>query len=197
MGELILLRHGETEWSLDGKHTGRTDIPLTARGEAAAKALEPVLSRRDIVAVFTSPARRAVTTAAFAGLSNAQPEPDLWEWDYGGYEGLTTPQIQETRPGWYLWRDGVIPGDAAHPGETIEQVAQRTERVLARVTPLLAGGNVALVAHGHVLRVLTACYLRQPPAEGRLFRLDTGTVSTLGTEHTEPVITSWNVPPSP
>jgi probable phosphoglycerate mutase len=197
MGELILLRHGETEWSLDGKHTGRTDIPLTARGEAAAKALEPVLSRRDIVAVFTSPARRAVTTAAFAGLSNAQPDPDLWEWDYGGYEGLTTPQIQETRPGWYLWRDGVIPGDAAHPGETIEQVAQRTERVLARVAPLLARGNVALVAHGHVLRVLTACYLRLPPADGRLFRLDTGTVGTLGTEHAEPVITSWNVPPSP
>ena len=197
MGELILLRHGETEWSLAGRHTGRTDIPLTPHGEAAAKALEPLLSRRDIVAVFTSPARRAVTTAAFAGLSNAQPEPDLWEWDYGGYEGLTTPQIQETRPGWYLWRDGVIPGNAAHPGETIEQVAQRAERVLARATPLLAGGNVALVAHGHVLRVLTACYLRQPPAEGRLFRLDTGTVSTLGTEHTEPVITSWNVPPSP
>jgi broad specificity phosphatase PhoE len=197
MGELILLRHGETEWSLDGQHTGRTDIPLTARGEAAAKALEPLLSRRDIVAVFTSPARRAVTTAAFAGLSNAQPDPDLWEWDYGGYEGLTTPQIQETRPGWYLWRDGVIPGDAAHPGETIEQVAQRTERVLARVAPLLAGGNVALVAHGHVLRVLTACYLRLPPSDGRLFRLDTGTVSTLGAEHAEPVITSWNVPPSP
>ena len=197
MGELILLRHGETEWSLDGKHTGRTDIPLTARGEAAAKALEPVLSRRDVVAVFTSPARRAVTTAAFAGLSNAQPDPDLWEWDYGGYEGLTTPQILKTRPGWYLWRDGVIPGDAAHPGETIEQVAQRTERVLARVAPLLAGGNVALVAHGHVLRVLTACYLRVPPSDGRLFRLDTGTVSTLGAEHAEPVITSWNVPPSP
>jgi broad specificity phosphatase PhoE len=197
MGELILLRHGETEWSLAGRHTGRTDIPLAPHGEAAAKALEPLLSRRDIVAVFTSPARRAVTTAAFAGLSNAQPDPDLWEWDYGGYEDLTTPQIQDTRPGWYLWRDGVIPGDAAHPGETIEQVAQRTGRVLARVTPLLADGNVALVAHGHVLRVLTACYLRQPPAEGRLFRLDTGTVSTLGTEHAEPVITSWNVPPSP
>ncbi|MGH3161429.1 MAG: histidine phosphatase family protein [Streptosporangiaceae bacterium] len=197
MGELILLRHGETEWSLAGKHTGRTDIPLTPRGEAAAKALEPLLSRRDIVAVFTSPARRAVTTAAFAGLSNAQPDPDLWEWDYGGYEGLTTPQIQERRPGWYLWRDGVIPGDAAHPGETIEQVAQRTERVLARVTPLLVGGDVALVAHGHVTRVLTACYLRLPPADGRLFRLDTGTVSALGAEHAEPVITSWNVPPSP
>jgi probable phosphoglycerate mutase len=197
MGELILLRHGETEWSLAGKHTGRTDIPLTARGEAAAAALAPLLARRRIVATFTSPARRAVTTAALAGLENAQPSPDLWEWDYGGYEGLTTPQIQETRPGWYLWRDGVIPGDAAHPGETIEQVAQRTERVLARATPLLADGDVALVAHGHVLRVLTACYLRLPPADGRLFRLDTGTVGTLGTEHAEPVIASWNVPPSP
>jgi broad specificity phosphatase PhoE len=197
MGELILLRHGETEWSLDGQHTGRTDIPLTARGEAAAKALEPVLSRRGIVAVFTSPARRAVTTAAFAGLSNAQPEPDLWEWDYGGYEGLTTPQIQETRPGWYLWRDGVIPGDAAHPGETIEQVAHRVGRMLARVVPLLAGGDVVLVAHGHVLRTLTACYLRLPPECGRLFRLDTGTISTLGTERDDPVIVSWNVPPSP
>ena len=197
MGELILLRHGETEWSAAGRHTGRTDIPLTARGEAVAAGLAGPLSRHRIRAAFTSPAKRAVRTAAFAGLSNAQPDPDLWEWDYGGYEGLTTPQIQETRPGWYLWRDGVIPGDAAHPGETIEQVAQRTERVLARATPLLAGGNVALVAHGHVLRVLTACYLRQPPAEGRLFRLDTGTVSALGTEHAEPVITSWNVPPSP
>ena len=197
MGELILVRHGETEWSRAGKHTGRTDLPLIPSGEAAAKALAPLLSRRDIVAVFTSPARRAVATAAFAGLSNAQPQPDLWEWDYGGYEGLTTAQIQETRPGWYLWRDGVIPGDAAHPGETIEQVAQRTERVLARATPLLADGDVALVAHGHVLRVLTACYLRLPPAGGRLFRLDTGTVGTLGTEHAEPVIASWNVPPSP
>jgi broad specificity phosphatase PhoE len=197
MGELILLRHGETEWSLGGKHTGRTDLPLTPRGEAAAKALAPMLSRRHIVAVFTSPARRAVTTAAFAGLDNAKPEPDLWEWDYGGYEGLTTPQIQATRPGWYLWRDGVTPGDAAHPGETIEQVAHRVGRVLARVVPMLSDGNVALVSHGHVLRVLTACYLRLPPADGRLFKLGTGTVSTLGTEHAEPVITSWNVPPSP
>ena len=128
MGELILLRHGETEWSLAGQHTGRTDIPLTTRGEAAAKALAPLLARRDIVAVFTSPARRAVTTAAFAGLDNAKPDPDLWEWDYGGYEGLTTPQILKTKPGWYLWRDGVIPGDAEHPGETIAQVAERVKR---------------------------------------------------------------------
>jgi broad specificity phosphatase PhoE len=197
MGELILLRHSETEWSLEGKHTGRTDVPLTARGEEVAKALGPLLARRRIVATFTSPARRAVTTAAFAGLDNARPDPDLWEWDYGGYEGLTTPQIQETRPGWYLWRDGVIPGDAEHPGETVEQVAQRTDRVLARVSPLLAEGDVAVVAHGHVLRVLTARYLRLEPADGRLFRLDTGTISTLGAEHAEPVMTSWNMPSSP
>jgi broad specificity phosphatase PhoE len=197
MGELILLRHGETEWSLAGKHTGRTDIPLTARGEAAAKSLAPLLSRRHIVAVFTSPARRAVTTAALAGLGNTRPDPDLWEWDYGGYEGLTTPQIRRRRPGWYLWSDGVISGDADHPGETIEQVADRVGRMLAQVVRLLADGDVALVAHGHVLRVLTACYLRLPPVDGRLFRLDTGTVSTLGAEHDEPVITSWNVSPSP
>jgi probable phosphoglycerate mutase len=195
MGELILLRHGETEWSLAGKHTGRTDIPLTPRGEAAAAALAPVLARRDIVAAFASPAQRAAKTAALAGLPDAKLDPDLWEWDYGGYEGLTTPQIQETRPGWNLWRDGVIPGDAEHPGETVEQVGERTDRVLARVTPLLATGDVALIAHGHVLRVLAARYLCLEPTAGRMFRLDTGTVSTLGTEHAEPVIMSWNVPP--
>src|SRR5690349_3211401 len=116
MGELILLRHGETEWSRAGKHTGRTDIPLAPRGEAAAAALAPLLACRHIVAVFTSPARRAVTTAALVGLDHARPDPDLWEWDYGGYEGLTTPQIQEIRPARYLWRDCVIPGDADHPG---------------------------------------------------------------------------------
>jgi broad specificity phosphatase PhoE len=197
VGDLILLRHGETEWSLAGKHTGRTDIPLTPRGEAAAAALAPLLAKRNIVAVFTSPAQRAARTAELAGLADAKPDPDLWEWDYGGYEGLTTAQIQQQRPGWYLWRDGVIPGDAAHPGETVQQVGERVDRVLRRVAPLLADGDVALVAHGHVLRVLTARYLRLEPSAGRLFRLDTGTVSTLGTEHAEPVIASWNVPPNP
>jgi broad specificity phosphatase PhoE len=200
MGDLIVLRHGETEWSLAGQHTGRTDIPLTPRGEAAAAALAPMLARRHIVAAFSSPAQRAVRTAELAlggGLADAKPDPDLWEWDYGGYEGLTTRQIQEQRPGWYLWRDGVIPGDAAHPGETVEQVGARVDRVLARVEPLLADGDVALVAHGHVLRVLTARYLQLEPSDGKLFRLDTGTVSTLGHEHGEPVILSWNVPPVP
>jgi probable phosphoglycerate mutase len=195
VGQLILLRHGETEWSTAGRHTGRTDIPLTARGESIAVELAPALARYPIRAAFTSPAKRAVRTAELAGLTDAKQDPDLWEWDYGGYEGRTTAEIRQERPGWYLWRDGVIPGDAAHPGETVEQVGARTDAVLARVRPLLADGDVALVAHGHVLRVLTARWLGLDPDCGRLFRLDTGTISTLGTEHDEPVITTWNVPP--
>jgi broad specificity phosphatase PhoE len=197
MGDLILLRHGETEWSKAGRHTGRTDVPLTPAGEKAAEALAPLLARRDIVAVFASPAQRAIRTAELAALTGVKQDPDLWEWDYGGYEGLTTPQIQEQRPGWYLWRDGVVPGDAAHPGETVQQVSERVGRVLARALPLLADGDVALVAHGHVLRVLTARFLQLEPSDGKLFRLDTGTLSTLGLEHGEPVILCWNVPPAP
>jgi broad specificity phosphatase PhoE len=196
MGELILIRHGETAWSRSGKHTGRTDVPLTESGRAVASALAPALAARHLVAAFSSPASRAVVTAQLAGLSGVQPDPDLWEWDYGGYEGLTTPQIARQRPGWYLWRDGVIPGDAEHPGETVEQVGARADAVLGRIRPLLAEGDVALVAHGHLLRVLTARYLGVPPGNGRHFRLDTGTFSTLSTEHGEPVISSWNVPPA-
>lgn len=202
MGELILLRHGQTEWSAAGKHTGRSDIPLTAAGEADAAALAPVLAARasaghPVAAVLTSPAARAVRTAELAGLGTAmKPDPDLWEWDYGGYEGLTTAQIRARRPDWYLWRDGVIPGDAEHPGEIVAEVGARTDQVLARAAGLLAGGDVLLVAHGHVLRVLTARYLGLPPADGRLFRLDTGTLSILGTEHDYPVILGWNIPPS-
>jgi broad specificity phosphatase PhoE len=196
MGELILLRHGETEWSKAGKHTGRTDVPLTEHGEEVAAALAAKLRQRHIRAVFTSPAQRAMRTAELAGLTGAKPDPDLWEWDYGGYEGRTTKEIRAERPGWYLWRDGVIPGDAAHPGETIAQVGARADAVLDRVRPLLAeaDGDVVLVAHGHILRVLSARYLGLEPAAGRFFRLDTGTICTLGTEHDEPVITSWNVP---
>src|SRR5690348_18407321 len=118
MGELIVLRHGETEWSRELRHTGRTDLPLTAAGEAAAAALEPALAARPVRAAFTSPARRAVLTAALAGLAGVKEDPDLQEWDYGGYEGQTTAEIQAERPGWYLWRGGGNPGGSAHPGET-------------------------------------------------------------------------------
>ena len=196
MGELIVIRHGETEWSRDGRHTGRTDVPLTPEGEAAAAALAPALAARPVIAAFTSPAQRAARTADLAGLAGAKTDPDLQEWDYGGYEGKTTAEIKSQRPGWYLWRDGVIPGDGAHPGETVQQVGARADAVLSRVRPLLEQGDVALVSHGHMLRVLTARWLGLEPAGGRLFRLDTGTLSTLGTEHGEPVITSWNVPPA-
>jgi broad specificity phosphatase PhoE len=200
MGELILLRHGETAWSRDHRHTGRTDVPLTLQGVADAEALAPMVRRLiagdRLVAVFASPAQRAQRTAELAGLTVTKTDPDLWEWDYGGYEGITTAEIQRDWPGWSLWRDGVIPGDADHPGETIEEVGARVDRVLKRAEPLLADGDVALVAHGHVLRVLTARWLGLPPAGGRMFRLDTGTVSTLGTEHDDPVIASWNVPPT-
>jgi broad specificity phosphatase PhoE len=194
MGELTLIRHGETEWSKSGQHTGRTDIPLTAAGEARAAALAPALAGRKFAAVFSSPAQRAVRTAQLAGLTNVELEPDLQEWDYGGYEGLTTAQIQESRPNWYLWRDGIVPGDAEHPGETVQQVGLRADAVLARAHPLLDQGDVVLVAHGHMLRILTARWLRLDAADGRLFQLDTGTLGTLGEEHEEPVISSWNVP---
>ncbi len=194
MGELLLIRHGETEWSRSGQHTGRTDIPLTAAGVAAASVLAPAVASRPVVAAFTSPLSRARRTAELVGLTGALEDPDLQEWDYGGYEGLTTDQIRQTRPGWFLWRDGVPAGDAAHPGETAGQVGARADAVLRRTGPLLAGGDVALVAHGHLLRVLTARWLRLEPEAGQYFRLDTGTLSTLGIEHGLPVITSWNVP---
>lgn len=193
MAQLTLIRHGETEWSRAHRHTGRTDVPLTEAGEEQARAAGKLLSGRQFDHVFVSPLRRARETALLAGLPDAVAEPDLMEWDYGGYEGLTTPQIRETRPGWYLWRDGVIPGDAEHPGEQVETVGSRVDRVLARVRPLLADGDdIALVAHGHVLRVLTARWLGLPPADGRLFALATAGVSTLGFEHGQPVMTGWN-----
>lgn len=188
MGELILLRHGETEWSRTGRHTGRTDVALTPRGERQAKALAPALAGRDIVRTLVSPAGRARRTAELAGLAHAEADDRLWEWDYGAYEGRTTADIQKERPGWYLWTDGVP------DGETAEEVGARADAVLARALPYLAEGDVALVAHGHLLRALTARRLGLPARDGRLFGLGTGTVSTLGTEHDRPVITSWNVP---
>lgn len=199
MGELIAVRHGETEWSRTGRHTGRTDVPLTERGEAQARALAGRWAGDGVVRVLVSPAVRARRTAELAGLATlagagTETDPDLWEWDYGGYEGRTSEQIRRDRPGWYLWTDGVIPGDASHPGESVDHVGARVDAVLARVRPLLAGGDVVVVAHGHLLRVLTARWLGLEPAAGRLFRLDTGTVSRLGTEHDRPVLSAWNAP---
>jgi broad specificity phosphatase PhoE len=188
MGELILVRHGETEWARDGRHTGRTDVPLTPRGEEQARALAPLLAARDVALALVSPARRARDTAELAGLTGFETDERLWEWDYGAYEGRTTPEIGQERPGWYLWRDGVI------GGETVEQVGARVDGVLERVRPYLADGDVVLVAHGHVLRVLTARRLGLPPADGRLFKLGTGTLSMLGAEHDQPVISFWNLP---
>lgn len=190
MDEMLLLRHGETAWSRAGRHTGRTDVPLTARGEEQARALAPLCRSRAFSLILVSPAARARRTAELAGFTGYEIEPDLWEWDYGAYEGVSTPDIRRTRPGWYLWRDGVPPGDAEHPGETVDLVGARADKVIARARA--AGGDVALVAHGHVLRVLAARWLGLPASGGRLFRLDTGTYSALGFEHGEPVIRHWN-----
>ncbi|CAL9582550.1 Acid phosphatase [Streptomyces sp. enrichment culture] len=194
MGDLLLVRHGETEWSRSGRHTGLTDLPLTPHGEEQAKSLAPLLSGRPFALVLTSPLGRARRTAELAGLAGAVPEADLHEWDYGAYEGITTADIHRTRPGWDLWTDGVPPGAEGH-GESPEQVGARADRVLARVEPALAEGDVALVAHSHLLRVLTARRLGLPPAEGRLFQLATGTLSRLSTEHGRPVIAEWNTRP--
>ncbi|MFF4130020.1 histidine phosphatase family protein [Streptomyces mirabilis] len=195
MGELILIRHGQTEWSLSGRHAGRTDIPLSDAGEAAAKSLAPRLARRRLAAVFSSPLSRAVRTAELADLTGVRFDSDLMEWDYGGYEGLTAAQIQEARPGWDLWRDGVVPGDAAHPGEQLQQVATRTDAVLDRIRPLLDDGDVAVVAHGHLARVLTVRWLGLDAYAGRLLgHPHPGTLSFLATEDEQPFIAAWNVP---
>ncbi|GGR03814.1 histidine phosphatase family protein [Streptomyces netropsis] len=197
MSELLLVRHGETEWSRSGRHTGLTDLPLTEVGEGQATALRPLLAERTVSLVLASPLGRAVRTAELAGLTGVRTDPDLREWDYGGYEGVTTAEIQRTRPDWYLWDDGVVPGPAEHPGETLDEVGARADRVLARIAPRLRsadGGDVVLVAHGHFLRVLTARRLGLPPAAGALFRLDTATVSRIGTEHGRPALVAWNTP---
>ncbi|MFF2961771.1 histidine phosphatase family protein [Streptomyces sp. NPDC057963] len=196
MGELILIRHGETEWSRSGQHTSYTDLPLTPLGERQARALAPLLADRLITLTLVSPLVRARRTAELAGLTGPRITPELREWDYGGYEGVTTDEIRLTRPEWNLWTDGVAPGPEAHPGETPAEVGVRADRVLADVAEAAdrdRDGDIALVAHSHFLRVLTARYLGLTPAEGMLFQLATGAVSRLGTEHGNPVITALNV----
>ncbi|MGW0796584.1 histidine phosphatase family protein [Streptomyces sp. NPDC002692] len=194
MGDLILVRHGETEWTLSGRHTSWTDLPLTRHGEEQAKSLAPFLAGRSFAQVFTSPLDRAVRTAELAGLTGLVTDDDLHEWDYGGYEGITTRAIHRTRPDWVLWEDGVPPGPDGHPGESPREVGERADRVLSRVDAALQDhpGHVVLVAHAHFLRVLTARRLGLAPDAGRLFQLSTGTVSRLSTEHGHPVIAEWN-----
>lgn len=189
-GHLVLLRHGETEWSRSGQHTGRTDIPLTAHGEELARAAGALLGGFRFVLTLASPLQRARRTAELAGLE-PDIDADLLEWDYGGYEGLTTADVRE-RLGhdWTVFADGVVPGTT--PGETVEEVAARASRVLSRVLPLLADGDVALVGHGHCLRILTATWLRQEPRMGAQILLDAGSVSVLQHEREQPCIRTWN-----
>jgi len=195
MGELVLIRHGETEWTLSGQHTSYTDLPLTENGEEQARSLAPLVASRHISCALSSPMQRAQQTAKLAGLEGVRIDPDLREWDYGGYEGITTHDIQRDRPRWDIWTDGVIPGPEGHPGETPAEIGARADRVLARVEAAFTngdGGDVVLVAHAHFLRVVTARRLGLPPADGALFQLATGTVSRLGNEHGRHVLTSWN-----
>jgi probable phosphoglycerate mutase len=188
---LVLVRHGETEWSRTGRHTGRTDVPLTPLGDKQAAALAPMLAAllagRPPALVLTSPRVRARRTAELAGLP-AGVEPDLAEWEYGKYEGLTTPQIRQNRPEWTIWT-GDPPG-----GETAAQVGARVDRLLARVHAALPAGDVVLFAHGHVGRVVAARYLGLPAAGGRLFALEPAAPCLLDTEHGSPVISRWNLP---
>ncbi|MCJ2092311.1 histidine phosphatase family protein [Methylobacterium sp. J-072] len=185
--QITLVRHGETAWSLSGQHTGRSDIPLTPVGEAAARALAPRLAAGSYAAVWSSPSSRAVTTCDLAGFGeNRIIDPDLAEWDYGAYEGRTTKEILAERPGWRLFRDG-CPG-----GENAAAVAARADRVIARIRALDA--DLILFSSAHVLRVLAARWIGLPPEGGALLVLGTASVSVLGYEHdrSEPVLRGWN-----
>lgn len=184
--QLWLIRHGETEWTLSGAHTGSTDIPLTDAGRRQALKLKESLAGRRFALVLTSPLSRARETCNLAGLgAAAQIEPNLVEWRYGDYEGRTTDQIHAQAPGWSLWRSGVP------NGERIAEVASRANCVIRRA--LQADGYVALFGHGHILRILAACWLELPPDSARLFALDTAAIGVLGYERDVSVISHWNV----
>jgi probable phosphoglycerate mutase len=182
--ELWLVRHGPTEWSQVGRHTSVTDLPLLPDGEETARSLKPRLAEVGFDLVLTSPRERARRTAELAGFADAEVDADLVEWGYGAYEGLTTPQIRETVPGWTVW---------THPapgGESAAEVAARCDRVVARARTV--AGRTLAFAHGHSLRVIAARWLGLGPEDGRLFRLDTATVSVLGYERETPVVLRWN-----
>jgi broad specificity phosphatase PhoE len=182
--QLWLVRHGETEWSRNGRHTSTTDLDLTDKGVDVARTLRERLAETPFDLVLSSPRRRAIHTAELAGFDEVVVDEDLVEWDYGDYEGVTTPDIRKEVPGWTVW---------THPtpgGETAEQVTERLDRVVARVRS--AGERVLVFGHGHSLRALTARWIEQPVEEGRFFKLDTATVSTLGYERDFPVVLRWN-----
>ena len=184
---LWLVRHGETEWARLGRHTGRTDIPLTERGREEARSLAARLAGHDFSVILASPLSRALDTARMAGFADrVETTDDLLEWDYGADEGRTTADIRTERPGWTIWSAG--PKD----GETIGDVSRRVDRVVARVRAMQDGDNVLAFAHGHVLRVLAARWLGLPGASGRLFALSTATLSILGWEREAAVVERWN-----
>jgi len=194
MSEIVLVRHAETEWSRNGRHTGRTDLPLTDLGRAGARALAERLRGRDFDLVLVSPATRARETCELCGLgAEAQVREDLLEWDYGDYEGLTTPEIREQRPGWLLWRDGA-PG-----GESAADIGARADRVIAELSAL--SGDAAVFSHGHMLRVLGARWIALGPESGARLGLSTAAICVLGHERETAVIARWNdagaEPPSP
>ncbi|MEO8051535.1 MAG: histidine phosphatase family protein [Acidobacteriota bacterium] len=182
-GELWLIRHGETEWSASGKHTSSTDLALTSEGERKAAAVGRLLTGKMFALVLASPLRRALETCRLAGYT-PEVTPDLREWGYGAYEGLTTAEIQVKNPGWTIWTG--TPPD----GESAEEVGARADRAIARATA--AGGDVALFGHGHMSRVLGARWLGLEPADGRLLALSTGSISVLGYEHETRVVEKWN-----
>jgi broad specificity phosphatase PhoE len=183
--EVVLVRHGETEWSREGKHTGRTDIPLTEQGRRQAQAVGAALHERRFALVLTSPLARALETCRLAGFGDvAEQRDELREWDYGAYEGRMTIEIRRERPGWTLWRDSVP------EGETIDEVAARVDRVIDELRAVQ--GDALLFAHGHVLRVLAARWLGLEPQNGALFALDPASISALGHERETPVIRLWN-----
>ena len=185
MADLWIIRHGETEWSKAGRHTGRTDLRLTPRGEAQAVELKGRLGKPDFVQVRTSPLQRARQTCELSGCGErVVPDPRLLEWDYGVYEGKTSAEIQTQIPGWNIWDNGVI------GGETIDQVAARTDSLIEELDAIT--GNAALFAHGHVLRVLTARWLRQSPTYGRYLLLEPTSFCILAHEHGQPVVKIWN-----
>jgi len=189
-GELLVVRHGETEWSRSGRHTGVTDVALTEAGRREARALRGLLAGFQIARSYVSPSIRATETARLAGI-DAAVDDDLVEWDYGDYEGLTTAQIREQRPQWTIW-SGDPPG-----GESAADVSRRADRVIERVHPALADGDVLVIGHGHFGSALTARYLQMPIEWGGCFALQPARLSVLGSLHERPAMHGWNIPPAP